>query len=437
MRIIHWLLLAAIVTISGCQKKADFVTVDGTHFKIGSKDYYYLGTNFWYGPNLGSKGKGGDRARLLRELDRLKAMGITNLRIMAASEGPDTEPYRMVPALQTAPGIYNEEVLDGLDYLLHEMRARNMYAIVCLSNFWNWSGGMGQYIVWANAADSIPYPPPHPGGDWGRYQEFVAQFYTHPQAVEMLNKHITFIVNRKNPYSDINYKDDPTIMAWQLCNEPRGVNHTKEYTSWVENTSALIKKLDTNHLVTIGSEGTTSSAYAGTDPEKDHSFKSVDYMTIHIWVQNWNVYDPQRAEETYDSSVHYALNYIDHHEAIARKLNKPLVLEEFGISRDSNSHDAASSTRIRDLYYANIFQGIYQKASQPNSVVAGVNFWAWGGEGRPRQPECIWKAGDNFIGDPPHETQGWYSVYDRDSATNLIIRDYALKMDGLNDGSQE
>ena len=144
MRIIHWLLLAAIVTISGCQKKADFVTVDGTHFKIGSKDYYYLGTNFWYGLNLGSKGKGGDRARLIRELDRLKAMGITNLRIMAASEGPDTEPYRMVPALQTAPGIYNEEVLDGLDYLLHEMRAG-----ICMLSYVFRTSGTGR-AVWDN-----------------------------------------------------------------------------------------------------------------------------------------------------------------------------------------------------------------------------------------------------------------------------------------------
>jgi mannan endo-1,4-beta-mannosidase len=431
MKIIHWLLLAAIFTLPGCQEKTDFVTVSGTHFKIGAENYYYLGTNFWYGLNLASKGKGGDRARLTRELDRLKAMGVTNLRIMAASEGPDTEPYRMVPALQTAPGIYNEEVLDGLDFLLQEMRTRNMYAIVCLSNFWNWSGGMGQYIVWANAADAIPYPPPHPDGDWGRYQEFTAQFYTNPKAVEMLDKHISFIVNRKNPYSNVNYKDDPTIMAWQLCNEPRGIDHTKEYTSWIENTSALIKKLDSNHLVTIGSEGTTSSSYAGTDPEKDHSFKNIDYMTIHIWVQNWNIYDPKRATETYDSSIHYALDYIDHHEAIARKLNKPLVLEEFGISRDSNSHDASSSTRIRDRYYASIFNGIYEKAKQPNSVVAGVNFWAWGGEGRPREPECIWKPGDDFIGDPPHETQGWYSVYDRDAATNLIIQDYALKIGHL------
>ena len=432
MKINHWLLLATLLAfLSACKQNENFVTTEGTHFKIGTKEYHYLGTNFWYGLNLGSNGAGGDRQRLIRELDRLKAMGINNLRIMAASEGPDSEPYRMVPALQTAPGVYNEEVVDGLDFLLHEMKLRNMYAIVCLSNFWNWSGGMGQYIVWTHAVDSIPYPPPHHGGDWGRYQEFVSNFYSNQQDVTMLNNHITYIVNRKNSYSNVEYKNDPTIMAWQLCNEPRGLSHTDAYRKWIENTAGLIKQLDNNHLVTIGSEGATSSPYSGTDPEKDHSFSNIDYMTIHIWVQNWDIYNPLRATETYDSAVTYALNYLDEHEAIAKKLNKPLVLEEFGISRDSNSHDAASSVSIRDKYYASIFEGIYRKSSEPNSVVAGCNFWAWGGEGRPRQPACMWKANDDFIGDPPHEPQGWYSVYDSDSTTNLIIGDYALKMNAL------
>ena len=49
-----------------------------------------------------------------------------------------------------------------------------MVAVMCMNDFWNWSGGMGQYLVWAGAADSIPYPPPAPGGDWSKYQEFTA-----------------------------------------------------------------------------------------------------------------------------------------------------------------------------------------------------------------------------------------------------------------------
>ena len=436
MKINFYALLLGGLFLIGCQsdkKNNDFVTVKETGFKIGDKDYHFLGTNFWYGLNLGSKGAGGDRDRLKRELDRLQNMGVTNLRIVAGSEGPDSEPYRMVPALQTGPGQYNEEVLDGLDYLLSEMKNRNMYAVMCMSNFWNWSGGFGQYIVWSGAADSIPYPPPHPNGDWGVYQDFSAQFYSNQKAVDMLNAHITFIVNRKNSYTNLNYKDDPTIMSWQLCNEPRGLKNIADYTKWIENTTSLIKKLDANHLVTIGSEGKTSSPQSGTNPEVDHAFKSVDYMTMHLWVQNWGVYDPKKPDSTYEVSIAYAQNYINEHEAIASKINKPLVMEEFGISRDGNSHDAASGTVIRDKYYEKVFGMIYSKSNQPKSVIAGCNFWAWGGEGRPRTPECMWKAGDDFIGDPPHESQGWYSVFETDSSTINVITDFAGKMKAIDE----
>jgi len=95
----------------------NFINVVEKHFFRNGKPYYFLGTNFWYGMNLGSRGPGGDRDRLLRELDHLNKIGVKNLRVMGASEGPDTEPWRMLPALQVAPGEYNEEVLDGLDFL--------------------------------------------------------------------------------------------------------------------------------------------------------------------------------------------------------------------------------------------------------------------------------------------------------------------------------
>jgi mannan endo-1,4-beta-mannosidase len=61
-----------------------------------------MGTNFWYGANLGSREK--TRPRLIRELDKLSKLGVKKLRVMAASEGPDSEPYRMVPAMQVSLG---------------------------------------------------------------------------------------------------------------------------------------------------------------------------------------------------------------------------------------------------------------------------------------------------------------------------------------------
>lgn len=58
-----------------------------------------------------------DRPRPKRELDRLQKLGIKNLRILAASEGPDSQRWRVVPAPQIAPGVYNQKLLEGLEYL--------------------------------------------------------------------------------------------------------------------------------------------------------------------------------------------------------------------------------------------------------------------------------------------------------------------------------
>ncbi len=415
--------------LSSCRE--DFVEVKGTQFQIQGSPYYFLGTNFWYGMNLGSSGAGGDRARLIRELDRLSALGVTNLRVMAASEGPDDAPYRMSPSLQPSPGKYNEQILEGLDFLLAEMRVRNMRAVMCLNNFWNWSGGMSQYLVWSDPKRSIPHPPPHPGGDWQTYQEFTAQFYDDQVAMELFNNYLRFITKRINSITKLPYAADPTIMAWELANEPRGVNRKESYLKWIDQTSRLIKTLAPKQLITIGSEGETASIHAGTDPYIDHKFDSIDYVTFHLWVQNWGIYDPANPEITLAESVEYAKSYIKRHEQAAKRLNKPLVLEEFGISRDRNDHSSLSSTQVRDEYYRRIFLKIYGRSKIEKSVIAGVNFWAWGGEGRPRSPEVLWEVGDDFIGDPAHETQGWYSVYDTDKSTLKIIKRYSEKMNKL------
>ncbi|MDH4468875.1 MAG: cellulase family glycosylhydrolase [Bacteriovoracaceae bacterium] len=420
----------ALLCNLGCRE--DFVKVKGTKFELSGKPYYFLGTNFWYGINLASSGAGGDRARLKRELDRLQEMGVTNLRIMAGSEGPDSEPYRMSPSMQPAPGVYNPDILEGLDYLLAEMAQRKMKAVMCLNNFWNWSGGMGQYIVWSGAAKSIPYPPPHPGGDWQTYQEFVAKFYTNAKAMELFENHLRFIINRTNSLTKIPYKEDDTIMSWELANEPRGINEVSAYLNWIDKTSQLIKSLAPKQLVTTGSEGETSSPSAGTSTSRDHQFKSIDYVTFHLWVQNWGVYRPEDSENTYGASIDYALNYIWKHEVAAKKIGKPLVLEEFGISRDKNDYNFDSSTKIRDLYYQRIFSRIFVRASKKKSIISGTNFWAWGGEGRAAHPGNLWMVGDDFIGDPAHEAQGWYSVYDTDASTINIIKKYSKKINGLN-----
>lgn len=406
-----------------------FVQVVDTHFEINGVPYHYLGANFWQAMNLASKGKGGNREQFIKELDKLKSIGVTNLRIMAGSEGPNTEPYRIVPALQVSPGKYDQRLLDGLDFVLAEMGKRNMKAVMCLNNFWPWSGGMAQYLRWAEKSDSIPYPPPHEGGSWDKYQKFTAQFYSNKKAMNIFKKHIKYIVNRTNRYTNKKYSDDAVIMAWELANEPRGVNNSEKYYKWIQKTSTLIKEIDTNHLVTIGSEGYTSDPKgSGNSFKRDHRLSSIDYCCTHIWIQNFSWFNPQKPEKTYFSALNKAFNYLQKHIEEAKSIHKPLVLEEFGCARDSGSYDPNSLVTFRNHYFHQLFEQVYQN----KEVVGGVNFWAWSGNQKPKAPYgLLWRKNDPITGDPPHELQGWYSVYDTDYSTIAIIKEYAQKMKEL------
>ncbi len=72
---VKFLFLLIVIVISFSATKGsenDFVKVNGTRFEVNGKAYYFVGTNLWYGLNLGAKKAGGDRARLIRELDKLK-----------------------------------------------------------------------------------------------------------------------------------------------------------------------------------------------------------------------------------------------------------------------------------------------------------------------------------------------------------------------------
>jgi mannan endo-1,4-beta-mannosidase len=384
------------------------VSVSGGKFVLAGRPYYFVGVNFWQGMNLGVDGPSGDRARLVEELDRLQQLGVTNLRVMASSEGPDTEPYRMVPALMISPGVYNEGVLDGLDYLVAQMGQRGMQAVMVLNNYWHWSGGMAQYVSW-HEETSIPYP-----GDWFAFMAYSARFYACAECQAWYRNHIEAIVNRTNPYTGLKYRDDPAIFSWELANEPR-----RYPDEWIDETAAYIKSLDPNHLVTTGSEGTPP--WERQSFRETHNGPDIDYTTIHIWPQNWGWYDPSNPS-SYLAAEARARDYFQDHAADAAALGKPLVLEEFGLARDweplHDIYDPDSPTTYRDRFYVAMFDEVYASASS-GGPAAGDNFWAWAGQAR---------SGDDWMGDPPHETPGWYSVYDTDVATLAVISTHAEQM---------
>lgn len=206
-------------------------------------------------------------------------------------------------------------------------------------------------------------------------------------------------------------------MTWQLANEPRSKD-CKQFQTWIKQTADVIRSEGAQQLISLGNEGTITPC-----AEEGGSVAEIDYLTFHLWAQNWKWYDPMNPDLEYTKGK--ALAYLDENVQIARTLKKPIVLEEFGLSRDLGIYDPSSATTNKDHYYDFIFRYVSSKIQNGDNLV-GVNFWAWAGEGRPPRPGQEWTKGDPFIGDPPHEPQGWYSVYDKDSTVDVITR-YSMK----------
>ena len=423
-------LVAARAFTATAQPRSSFVTVKNHQFYLNGSPHYYVGANYWYGSLLGLE-KDGRRGveRLRKELDFLKANGVTNLRLMAGAEGAGmiNGVIRVGPPLQPRQGEFDLRVLDGLDLVLSEMAKRGMKAVIFLSNNWEWSGGFQQYLDWNGL---VPEGMRTRKLTWDEQRDIVSQFYGCEPCKASYDKQVSLILGRTNRYNKMKYTEDPTIMAWELANEPRPMRPAAAdaYRRWVADAAAMMKARDRNHLVTIGHEG-----YMGTEDlklyEEIHADKNIDYLTIHIWPKNWGWFTGHKLEEGFGNVVEKTLSYINQHLPVAERLGKPLVIEEFGLPRDNHSFDPASSTSLRDTYFAKILSFVEQHAAAKGHI-AGLNFWAFGGTARPVKGQTFWKAGDNYMGDPPMEEQGLNTVFDSDESTWKVIRAAAKTLSG-------
>ncbi|KAN0063242.1 hypothetical protein ACQY0O_004406 [Thecaphora frezii] len=460
----------------------DFVRVDGLRLKDSHNQTTYLhGINYWACMNLAADGKyGGEHKRFITELDQMAAKGINHLRIMASSEGnPTPQPFRMSPALQQAPGEYNEGIFVGLDRCLAEMAKRGMRATMTLNDQWQWSGGFAQYISWANNNEAISYPPSwnltappqrpgKSGRGWGNYTttgtfsdyvDYGNQIYTNAQAEEWFKAHIEKVLNRKNTVNGRIYKDDATIMTWQLANEPQPANQAKLYGryslelganptdplfAWIDRISSFIKERAPKQLISLGFEGKQGEWYFKHSQQREKAIDGstpvqtpegtpkgkIDYATCHAWVQNWGVYDMLNSSSAnLEAAKDFATEFLGNVSRWSTEIGKPVLLEEFGMARDNWQNNVAkgeyqyaskATTTHKDAYFKHIFDFVRGDFEKGGPFI-GQAPWAYGGVYRPETQKAN-KFGMVWAGDPPHEAPGWYDVYDADEALNIVSR---------------
>ena len=417
--------LAAASALPAASSANRIIRRSGMTFTSGGKPYRIAGTNMWYAAYLGAF----NLDRLKRELDRVAALGINNVRILGSSEfSPLKNSVR--PTFRNRTPHFNETLLRGLDHALAEMGRRNISTVLYLTNFWEWSGGMMTYLYWTNGGRFVNMnDPAHP---WPEFPDMSSEFYGHAAAVRMFDDYVRAVVSRRNSVTGQLYRDDPAILSWQLANEPRpggsaaaGGRHMKAYLAWIDGTARLIKSIDPNHMVSTGSEGTQGCIDSDQCVLDAHRSSSIDYLNAHIWPQNWNWADPKDLAGTWPTVEKNTREYLARQVAIARKLNKPLVIEEFGMPRDGGSFEPGTPTTYKDHFYELITSSVVDSV-RSGGPLQGCNFWGWGGEGRAQHADHHFVRGDtSYLADPPHEPQGWYSVYDTDTSTQAVIRAYA------------
>ena len=424
---LKYLFLLAVVSLTACAQTTSFVTVKHGHFEKDGKPYYYVGTNFWYGAILGSEGQGGDRARLVKELDYMKEIGIDNLRILVGSDGERGVTTKVEPTLQIRPGVYNDTILAGLDYLLMEMGKRNMVAVLYLNNSWEWSGGYGFYLEHAGEGKQ---PRPNEDG-YPAYMSAMSKYATNQKAHELFYNYVRFIIVRTNRYTGVKYTEDPAIMSWQIGNEPRAFDKAvlPAFELWLAEASALIRSLDANHLISVGSEGSWGCENDYDSYTRICADKNIDYCNIHLWPYNWSWARQDHLIEDLPKAKANTKDYIDRHLAICAQLNKPLVMEEFGYPRDDFKFALGTPTKGRDRFYEYVFSLVADNAKE-GGYFAGCNFWGWGGFAQPRH-EQQWQVGDDYTGDPAQEQQGLNSVFSGDESTLHVIKSQVKRMEKL------
>jgi Cellulose binding domain/Cellulase (glycosyl hydrolase family 5) len=337
-----FIMLCTLIIVSlrapSAHAASSFVTHQGTQFSVNGVPFQVAGSNNYY-PIIQPQVMVDDL------FANAQAMGLNTMRIWASADigsldgttvksidGKKGAVYFQYWDTTTNAPVVNTGAtgLQMLDYAIYSAKQHNIRLVLPFVNNWKDFGGMDQYNIWYGLTNHDA-------------------FYTNANTQAAYKNYVSTLINHVNSITGVAYKNDPTIMTWELANEPRCAGsstsassscNTSTITTWANTMSTYIKSLDPNHLVAVGDEGFldygNGSDYmytgsAGVDDQQLAALPNIDYVTYHMYPQGWN--------ETYA----WATTWIQNHILLANSVGKPAVMEEFGIT--------ASDQANRDVYY--------------------------------------------------------------------------------------
>lgn len=357
-----------------------FAYTQGTRFMLDGSPFYYAGTNCYY---LTFKSQEAvDSVFKDAEAMGLKVIRVWgNLDVGVKTGTTDSEGKPVFTNNNDGPGekdgiyfqyfdkdlgkpVINEgkDGLQKLDYALYQAEKHGIKLLITFTNYWDAFGGMGQYIKWAQEL-----------GITGLKKD---DFYTNETLKGWYKDYVNGLLNHTNQYTGRKLKDEPSVFAWELANEPRCNTDAQckdnILYNWAKEMSEYVKSVDPNHMVSLGDEGFynkpygyyneyTTSNYAfygaeGVDFEKLMTIDTLDFGTPHLYLDQWGMKHTGTGQDD--------LLWFKIHGETCAELGKPVILEEFGLTNRT----------IRDSEYEQWFE-VLEGNVYETVEYAGTNYW--------------------------------------------------------------
>ncbi|KAL2458068.1 Mannan endo-beta-1 [Forsythia ovata] len=370
-----------------------FMRREGVHFMLNGSPFYANGFNAYWLMYIASDPS--QRNKISSAFQQAANHGLTIARTWAFRDGGYSP-------LQHSPGSYNEQMFQGLDFVIFEARKYGIKLILSLVNNYEDFGGKKQYVNWArNQGQNIASDD---------------DFFTNSVIKEYYKNHIKTVLTRHNGITGIAYKDDPTIMAWELMNEPRCTTDASGRTiqAWISEMASYLKSIDSNHLLEAGLEGFYGQSdshkqqnnpyfQVGTDFIANNQIVDIDFATVHSYPDQW------LTSQNDEAQISFLNNWLQSHIQDAQNIvQKPLLFAEFGKS----SRDPAYNTYQRDLLFNTVYSAIYSSAGG-SGVAAGGLFW-----------QLLTEGMDNF-------RDGYEIIFNESPSTASLIAEESQKLNKI------
>ena len=298
------LFLLTVILLTGCGGGfSNFITTDKDRLKDGNEEFRFVSYNI---PNLHyiedymkfdevNPWRLPDEFEIRDGLRAIKQSGGKVTRIYTPSVRKMGESEKIIRHV-LGPGNFNEEAFLALDKVLQIANEEGIRIIFPMLDNWWWWGGPKEYAAF-------------------RGKE-AKEFWTDTLLISDFKKTVNFIINRRNRYTGVLYRDDKALLGWETGNELQCPY------SWCAEIAKYIKSLDKNHLV-------IQNSAVSSLPEEQIKDPNIDVVSTHYYTKG-----------------DIAIKFIKANKALS-KGKKPYYVGEFGF-QPTNEISAVIDTVIKD-----------------------------------------------------------------------------------------